>query len=232
MTDLTKQALARGFVAMSSREIADLTGKRHDNVMKDITYQLDSTLKDSSNLRNLPKSQQIQPLDGVTIFTDKRGYKTQIKLSRRHVEVLLLGYSVELRYRVMDEFHRMEHQLATWQARREEARMEHKPMTDAVEQTRDNPQWYHFANEADMINRIVLGMTAAQFKDHHGLPREASTRDAMTPGQVNAVQVLQKVNTGFILALMDFDHRKEILQGIFERNHRDMVIEEKLIEHY
>ncbi len=59
---------------------------------------------------------------------------------------------------------------------RDTARLEYKPMTDAIKCEREaqgkqiSP--HHFSNEADLINRIALGMTAAKFKVHHEIGKK------------------------------------------------------------
>ena len=49
---------------------------------------------------------------------------------------------------------------------RKTLKVEFRPMTDAIADSHDEPKPYHFSNEADMINRIVLGMSSAKFKAH------------------------------------------------------------------
>lgn len=82
---------------MSSREIAELTGKRHDNVLRDIDAI-------ASNLSESSKS--------VTY----KGYnnKTQREwlLSKRDTLLLVSGYSVELRARIIDRWQELETQMA------------------------------------------------------------------------------------------------------------------------
>lgn len=101
----SKQApvIHTGELTMSSREIAELTGKRHDNVMRDI----DSMLKDlyqemSSNLSYLEK--QGLKLD----FNDFTKRRSCFWLDRDHTECLLTGYSAKSRMKVIKRWHELE----------------------------------------------------------------------------------------------------------------------------
>lgn len=114
---------------------------------------------------------------------------------------------------------------------RDTARLEYKPMTDAIRHEREaqgkqiSP--HHFSNEADLINRIALGMTAAKFRVHHEISKKEPIRDYLTPEQIHCVTELQRANTVFISMGWDFDQRKEVLKGMFDRNHRQPLIEEQ-----
>jgi len=83
----------------SSREIAELTGKLHKNVIRDIRDML-SELWDGSDLSH------------VLYVKGARGYTAEILLPRREVEILLTGYSIPLRTKVLDRLHELEAQVA------------------------------------------------------------------------------------------------------------------------
>lgn len=90
-------ALTNKPVTMSSREIAELTGKRHGDVIRDIRNML-AALGDDANLRHVREE------------TDSRGYTAAFHLPRREVEILLTGYSIPLRAKVIDRLHELEEQ--------------------------------------------------------------------------------------------------------------------------
>ncbi len=86
---------------MTSREIAAATGKRHDNVLRDIRTMLDEIDIElaegvSSDLRNLPRAthyEQIDPQNGQAY--------PEYSLDRRLTLTLVSGYSAKLRYAVV-----------------------------------------------------------------------------------------------------------------------------------
>ncbi|WBL58845.1 Rha family transcriptional regulator [Stutzerimonas stutzeri] len=78
---------------MSSREIAELTGKEHRNVRRDI--------------ENMAKELSLSFEQKVLDSTGGRPSVVYL-LQRREVEILLTGYSIPLRAKVIDRLHELE----------------------------------------------------------------------------------------------------------------------------
>ena len=81
---------------MSSREIAELTGKELPHVHRDIRAMLDELKKDDPDLDH--------PLEDK----DARGYTTCFYLNRELTETLLTGYSAIARRKVIRRWHQLE----------------------------------------------------------------------------------------------------------------------------
>ena len=86
-------------LTMSSREIADLTGKELGHVNRDIRAMLDG-LQDDPELEHVREDQ------------DGRGYTKAFHLGRELTYTLLAGYSVVLRRRVIARWQELEAQAA------------------------------------------------------------------------------------------------------------------------
>lgn len=84
-------------VSMSSREVADLTGKRHPDVKRDIETMLDQLSEDASRFAH------------IYLDTMNR-QQTEYLLDREHVECLLAGYSAILRMKVIRRLRELEDQ--------------------------------------------------------------------------------------------------------------------------
>lgn len=86
-------------VTMSSSEIAELTGKLHKNVIRDIREMLDELQKDGSDLSHVQETK------------DSRGYTTLFELDKELTETLLTGYSIPLRHKVIRRLNELQAQL-------------------------------------------------------------------------------------------------------------------------
>ena len=92
-----------------------------------------------------------------------------------------------------------------WKQKRLEAKTGFLPMTDAIQGAHESVQHYHFSNESDLINKIVLGRTAKQYKKHYGV---SNVRDAVLSYELDEINKLQIINTGMILLDREFQERK------------------------
>ena len=93
-----KQALAintQAGATMTSREIAELTGKQHQHVRRDIKTMLTELDLDESNF-------------GRTYFDAQNREQSEFVLERLHVECLLTGYSIPLRMKVLERLQELE----------------------------------------------------------------------------------------------------------------------------
>ena len=80
---------------MTSREIAELTGKRHDHVLADVRKMLT----------------EIQSPEKSGDYTDDKGRTyPMLLLNKREALILVSGYSIELRARIIDRWQELEAQ--------------------------------------------------------------------------------------------------------------------------
>ena len=87
-------------VTMTSREIAELTGKELSHIHRDIRTMLDELEKDDPNLDH--------PLEDK----DSRGYTTCFHLSRELTMTLISGYDIPLRHRIVTRLAELENRTA------------------------------------------------------------------------------------------------------------------------
>jgi Rha family phage regulatory protein len=194
-----------GRVFCSSRQVAQEFGKQHYNVLRDIE-QLEcsaefaalnfeaSRYKDASGKWN---KEYLMTKDGFTFLV--MGYRG--KKAARFKEAYIA------RFNAMEAF------IRSLQA----TKLEFPAFTEAVMNAHDEPKHYHFSNEINMIYRIVLGVDAKTFRKAHGLPKDASIRPYLTLEQIQAIEALQRVDIGLLIAVPDYHRRKQILQEHYKR---------------
>lgn len=76
-------------------------------------------------------------------------------------------------------------------------------------------KWYHYANEADMINLIVLGCTAKDFRKAHNLKDNELLRDHLNKFQIETIEQLQRMDEQLINLDFNLKQRKECLEKRF-----------------
>jgi phage regulator Rha-like protein len=87
-------------LTMSSREIAELTGKRHPDVKRDIFVMLPGLGLDASRFAHTYRDKQNRQ-------------QVEIKLLKRETLILVSGYSVALRARIVDPWMELEERAVT-----------------------------------------------------------------------------------------------------------------------
>jgi len=68
-----------------------------------------------------------------------------------------------------------------------------------------------------MINRIVIGASAKQYRKEHGIVKGKSIRPYLAQEQIKEVKALQRMDIGLVIAVPDFQERKRILRNQFQR---------------
>ena len=96
----------------------------------------------------------------------------------------------------------------------------HKRMCAALAVSRarqdKSTQAHHYINEDRMLNKILLGMDAEQWKTANGVTGEL--RDNLSADQLEQLVYLEHTNTTLLEMDMDFQQRKEKLTELFTRH--------------
>ncbi|MFK3012703.1 Rha family transcriptional regulator, partial [Salmonella enterica subsp. enterica serovar Weltevreden] len=150
---------------------AEGVGRDHDTIIKLVD-------RNKSDLEEFGRvGFEIRTLD-----TKGGRQKQRVALLNEQQTTLLITYMRNnevvrsFKKRLVAEFFTMRSALAKKKMDRNSARLEYKPMTDAIKHEREaqgkqiSP--HHFSNEADLINRLALGMTAAKFRVHHEIGKK------------------------------------------------------------
>lgn len=207
-------------MTMSSREIAKYTKKRHDNVMTDIG-------------RMFIELEMFAPDFTGTYKTSRGNEYLEFHLPKRETLILISGYSAKLRAAIIDRWQALEDaELNRLNAAAERlgARLEAPQLTAALKSAREldgkDTQGHHYANEYNLINKLVLGMTAKQYIAEHGFAPSTAIRDTMRPVEIKAIAELQRANTSLIDMGIDYQERKVMLTALYERKFKQLLIDE------
>lgn len=94
-----------------------------------------------------------------------------------------------------------------------------REMTDAIkamlQRTGTTPKTYHYSQEQEMLDSLVLGMNVRQWRKKQGIV--GNVRDKFTAKQLNTLKILQSTNTALINLDMNYHERKGRLLELAER---------------
>jgi Rha family phage regulatory protein len=194
-----------GRALCDSRQVAERFDKRHANVLRDIEEldcsdefrRLNFELSSYKNEQNKKMPEMLMTKDGFTFLAMGYRGKKAAKFKESYI----------LRFNQMEQF------ILSLNA----AKVEYPALTAAILEAHEEPKHYHFSNEADMINRIALGMSAKQYRIEKGIEKGASIRPYLSMEEIKAIENLQRVDVGLLVAVPEYEERKKILTQYHER---------------
>ncbi|WP_062306640.1 Rha family transcriptional regulator [Alicyclobacillus sendaiensis] len=200
----------------SSRQIAEEFGRRHDHVLRTIDEITAPTsgVSEQFRLLNFEESR----------YKDASGrWNREFLLTKDGFVMTVMDFkgpkARAFKEAYIARFNAMEAFIRSLQA----AKMEFPAFTEAVMNAHEEPKHYHFSNEINMIYRIVLGMDAKAFRQLHGLDKDAVIRPYLTVEQIQAIEALQRVDIGLLVAVPDYQRRKQLLQEHYVRIQRKRI---------
>ena len=197
-----------GVPRVDSLFVADVFDKQHFHVLRDIAKITES----KSGLSETFIASNFEP----STYRDARGRKLpRYLLTRDGFTMLVMGYTgpkaMHFKELYIQRFNEMEQCVRSLLSARQEFPM----LTDMICRLHENPKPYHFSNECDMLNRIVLGMSAKQFRLANGIEKGQSIRPYLTAQQIHALDRLQHLDYGLLYSCPDFQQRKQLLTSYY-----------------
>ena len=185
--------------------VAEFFEKQHFHVLRDIAKITDTK---SGLSEEFTKSNFEQ-----TYYKDSTGRKLPCyAMTRDGFTMLVMGYTgqkaMHFKEMYIKRFNEMEQFIKTLVS----ARKEFPLLTENIKLLHENPKPYHFSNECDMLNRIVTGMSAKQFRLANNIEKGKSIRPYLSDEQISMLETLQKVDVGLLVAVPDYEQRKRHLE--------------------
>ena len=190
---------------VDSRFVAQYFEKQHKHVLRDIEKLLDSEsgLSEEFKAANFTKA----------TYKDAVGRNLKCyHLTHDGFTLLAMGYTGKRAMEFKELYIRHFKEMKKFINALVSARQEFPLLTENIKLLNDDPKPYHFSNECDMLNRIVIGMTAKQFRILHGLDKGASIRPYLTQEQIDLLETLQKVDIGLLVSVPEYQQRKHYLE--------------------
>jgi Rha family phage regulatory protein len=194
-----------GRPVVSSRKVAEVFHREHKSVLEAIRNCSCSEDFGRQNFRqSYYKNEQNKKQPEVLITKDGFAF-------------IVMGFTGKkaacFKEAYINRFNEMERYIES----RAISRLESRELTDAVQLLHDPPKHYHYSNEFDMINKIVLGVRAREFRLKHGIQKDGSIRDHLTPQEIDSIQKLQNFDTHLAKVIPDYRQRQKYLQDYHEK---------------
>ena len=193
-----------GTAFCDSLQIAETFGKQHKHILRDIEKFTEpkSGLSESFVNNNF----------SLSYYKDTSGKKNpKYYLTKDGFTMLTFGYTgvKAMRFKevYIKRFNEMEGFIKSLQA----IKMEFPAFTEAVMMSHEEPKSYHYANEINMIYRIVLGTDAKGYRLSHNLSPDEPIKPHLTAAELKAVETLQRVDIGLLEVEGDYHKRQGIL---------------------
>ncbi len=142
--------------------------------------------------------------------------------------------SPEFKLLIITEFQRLkasEQQIIEWDSRRYLSRINYRLHTDAIKEyiipslTHNSLQQYVYTDEADMINRLIFGQTASEWRDANPLLTlgQKNQRDYASTQQLIILANLENLNSYLIAGKKSQSQRITLLAKESERQYQSLV---------
>ena len=239
-----KKLLGLGFkkepvsVSMTSKEVADLTQKRHDHVLRDIDKLLKTLNPDLG--AGFSMTYEGDPEHGYRYY----------KMDRDSTLTLITGYDPNSRMRIIKRWQELENEKERWNLDAEEVlkrfwkqkrngassnynkMMAQLEIAFAKETSSYDPLYNQKLadlkrKEADALNLLILGMRSREYKAWYNL-KGTPIRDTMPAKLLDAFDMAEAMSATHLAAEMKFEDRYLLLKKMLEVHFPEVVEFRKL----
>lgn len=205
MDELGVFADAHDTARVDSRFVAQIFEKEHKTVLRNI----DAILAPDSGFSAEFGRHNFVPIS----YKDDMNRKQRCyALTRDGFTALAMGFTGKRAAQFKEAYIKRFNEMERYVAAMVSARQQFPQLTENIKLLHDDPRPYHFSNECDMLNRLVLGVTAKQYREAHGIPKGESIRPYLSQSEIEKLELLQRVDIGLMVAVPDFQQRKRHLE--------------------
>lgn len=194
----------------TSRKVAEVFEREHFHVIRNIETLTDTTsgLSEEFRLGNFTESK----------YKDSSGkWNKEYLLTKDGFSMVAMEFKTKKARIFKEAYINKFNEMADFIKSLQTAKLEFPAFTAAIMNSHEEPKHYHFSNEINMVNRIVLGMDAKKFKESNGLDKNISSiRPYLTAEQIQAIEELQRIDIGLIVAIPEYEERKKILENYYK----------------
>lgn len=188
----------------TSKQVSETFDKRHDNILRDLQI-IKERCSDEFWLLNFEESNyKVRGKEYPMYLMTKDGFT-----------MLVMGYTDEKSMQFKELYIKKFNEMERFITSKLLAKNEFPNLTNNIKLMHEEPKHYHYSNELDMINRIVLKKSAKQFREENNIPKGESIRPYLEADEIKYIEKLQSADVGMVIAIPDFYDRKKALQNYY-----------------
>ena len=194
--------------------------KRHDHVLRDICNIKEKVSPQFWGVNFIETSYKSRGKSHPMYYLTKDGFT-----------MLVMGYTGEEAMRFKEVYINRFNYMERYIVSQKMSKMEFPALTDNIKIMHEEPKHYHYSNECNMINKIVLGMTAKKFKEENNIPKkEQSIRNYLAEDQIYYIEKLQHADVGMVVAIPDYYERQKALKNYYNMLRKERCDTNNMLE--
>lgn len=210
---MVKKVNKEEVTVVTSLDVAETFGKRHDNVLKSIR---DLECSEEFRLLNFKESEYLN---------EQNHRQPMFLITRDGFTLLVMGYTGEKAMKFKEayikQFNHMEKLLQEKFVERQKGITVRHIVTDMIKQSKENERMHGHAYSlyTDMIYKCLFGKTAKQFREEFGISKTDSLRDYFTSEELKVVNSKEML----VSSLIDCGWGYEQIKAFLEENTIKMI---------
>ena len=211
-------------ITVGTKKMAEYFNKRHD----DIVAMVERRLK---TIESIGESEtEFFGMNFIESSYKSRGKNfKEYQLTKNGFLFIVMGLEGEEAERIKIKYINTFDTMAQLILTRGLAKINYKGMSKEVKAHRERMGkdilWFHYTREADMLNKIVLGMTAKQFKGANNMEIHEATREMIPEWKLAFIDKLERFNTDLLEMDMSFVEREAFITKRYMKE-----LEKRLVE--
>ena len=185
-------------VAMTdSLKVAEVFGKRHDNVLK--------------ALKKINCSKQFNALHFKAVkYTDEKGEKRpKVLMTQDGFTFLVMGFTGKKAAEFKEAYIKQFNEMREWISKREHLSTNQHILNDAIQMRFTEP--FAYSRENNLVYIVALGTTRKKWLADNLYPNDVEIRECLNAKQLQLVELLTIENAVFIKLGMNYTDRKSRL---------------------
>lgn len=192
---------------VTSLDVAETFGKRHDHVLRDVESILEGIPKNGETY--FYKSEYVN-------FQNKQSYPMYF-MNRDGFTLLAMGYTGEkamaFKLAYIKQFNAMEKALIGKIKEREKGIAVRQALTKALQQSNENERMHGhaYSTYTDIVYKVVFGCRARELREQYGITKKDTLRDCFSQEELAKVQSVEMVVSGLVNCGWGYDEIKSFI---------------------